>query len=90
MTTGAGPAQDIVQKFIDEEEENRKKKLHVALQVQWRVVCRAPVNPTPSSFALAVRGTDGLASPCGLGSAVRGMWQHVAAPLLCAIIAFWE
>jgi hypothetical protein len=33
MTTGAGPAQDIVQKFIEEEEKAREAKIHVALQV---------------------------------------------------------
>ena len=41
MTTGAGPAQDIVQKFIEEEEKAREAKIHVALQV-GKVRCSSP------------------------------------------------
>ena len=45
MTTNSGPAMEIVQKFVEEEEREREKKLHVALQV-GKVVYLAPDTET--------------------------------------------
>ena len=36
LTVKDGPAVDIVQKYVEEEEKDREKKLHMALQVRTR------------------------------------------------------
>ncbi len=46
LTVKDGPAVDIVQKYVEEEEKDREKKLHMALQVRTRLAGVIEQRPT--------------------------------------------